>query len=229
MQRGITPGDRRSDYFRTQGGLLIQPFFDNNNNGKFDSNEKLYTENPDTLLLINNRVVKSLQPDIQSDRILVRLNPGTYRLDLDPAGFPEDWQATTDAYAVDVIAGSYTPVLLPLTRAYAFSGVITDAQGKPINGARVEAVSKDSKVRLFSVTNTAGVYYLERLQQGTYDLLVNDKYVSGMILKLDNSSQGFQELNVQQLENQEFRAIIPSVNQSALPDKDKDKEVSTER
>jgi hypothetical protein len=222
LQSGITPGDRRSDYFRTQGGLLIQPFFDHNNNGKRDAGEKLYTENPDTLLLVNNRVVKSLQPDIQSDRILVRLNPGTYRLDLDPAGFPEDWQAKTDAYAVDVIAGSYTPVILPLTRAYAFSGVITDAQGKPINGARVEAVSSYSKVRLFSVTNTAGVYYLERLQQGTYDLLINDKPVSGMTLKLDNSSQGFQEINIQQLENQDFRAVITNVNQSALQNKKKD-------
>ncbi len=223
LQSGITPGDRRSDYFRTQGGLLIQPFFDHNNNGKRDAGEGLYTENADTLLLLNNRLVKSLQPDIQSDRILVRLNPGTYRLDLDPAGFPEDWQATTDAYAVDVIAGSYTPVMLPLTRAYAFSGVITDAQGKPINGARVEAVSSYSKVRLFSVTNTAGVYYLERLQQGTYNLLINDKPVSDMTLNLDKSSQGFQEINVQQLENQEFRAVIPNVNQSALPNKKKDK------
>lgn len=222
LQNGITPGDRRSNYLRTQGGLLIQPFYDNNNNGRRDEQEGLYTENPDTLLLINNRLVKSLQPDIQRDRILVRLNPGTYRLDLDPAGFPEDWQAQTDAYAVDVVAGSYTPVLLPLTRAYTFSGVITDAEGQPISGARVEAVSKDSKVRLFSVTNTAGVYYLERLQQGTYDLLINDKPVTGMTLKLDAGSQGFQEMNVQQLENQDFRAVIPSVNQSALPNK-KDK------
>jgi hypothetical protein len=32
LQRGIKPGDRRSEYFRSQGGLLIQPFFDKNSN-----------------------------------------------------------------------------------------------------------------------------------------------------------------------------------------------------
>jgi hypothetical protein len=43
-----------------------------------------------------------------------------------------------------------------------------------------------------------------------------------MTLKLDNSSQGFQEINIQQLENQDFRAVITNVNQSALQNKKKD-------
>ncbi len=207
LQRGITAGDRRSNYFRTQGGLLIQPFFDDNSNGKFDSGEKVYTENADTLLSINNRLIKGFQPQITDERIMLRLNPGTYRLDLDLAGFPENWQAVYDNYAVDVVAGSYTPVLLPLTRSYTFSGVVTDAKGNPIAGARVEAISMNNpQLRLFSVTNTAGVYYLERLQQGSYNLLINDKSVSDVQVKLDNDSGYYTELNIQQLENQEFQA-----------------------
>ena len=208
LQRGITAGDRRSNYFRTQGGLLIQPFFDDNSNGKFDSGEKVYTENADTLLSINNRLIKVLQPQIMDERIMLRLNPGTYRLDLDPAGFPENWQAVYDNYAVDVVAGSYTPVLLPLTRSYTFSGVVTDAQGNPIAGARVEAISTNNpQLRLFSVTNTAGVYYLERLRQGTYNLLVNDKSVNDVQVKLDNNSGYYTELNIQELENQVLKKI----------------------
>ncbi|MEC4818556.1 MAG: hypothetical protein SAK29_35580 [Scytonema sp. PMC 1069.18] len=46
-------------------------------------------------------------PSIQGDRILVRLEPGIYHLDLDPVGFPPDWQTTTDAYTVDVVAYYY--------------------------------------------------------------------------------------------------------------------------
>jgi Carboxypeptidase regulatory-like domain len=198
LQRGITPGDRRSDYFRTQGGLLIQPFFDSNNNGKRDAGEAVYTDNPESLLAINNRSIKSLQPEIRGDRILVRLPPNIYRVDIDPAGFPPDWQAASDAYAVEVSAGSHTIVSIPLTHSYTISGVVTDIQGKPINGARVEGISATSGKRLFSVTNGAGVYYLERLQNDTYNLLVNGKNTGNSKIKLDASSQSFQEINLQQ-------------------------------
>jgi hypothetical protein len=206
LQGGISAGDRRTSYYRTQGGMLIQPFLDANNNGKRDAGEKIYTEDINSLVVVNNRALKSLRADMQRDRVLVRLNPGSYRVDLDPAGFPLDWQAATDAYAVDIAAGSYTPVMLPLTRAYAVSGVITDAKGEPINGATIQAVTSDGKKRLFSVTNGAGVYYLERLQQGKYNLLINGKAVNGMNLELDASSEGLKELNLQQAENEEFRA-----------------------
>ncbi|MBR8838204.1 MAG: carboxypeptidase regulatory-like domain-containing protein [Stigonema ocellatum SAG 48.90 = DSM 106950] len=195
LQRGISAGDRRSDYFRTQGGLLIQPFFDRNNNGKRDAGEKVYTDNAESLLVINNRSLKSLQPEIRGSGVRVRLPPGTYRLDLDPSGFPPDWQATTDALAVDVVAGSYTTVMIPLVRSYTISGVVTDAQGNAVAGARVEAVEHSGK-RRFSVTNGAGVYYLEGLQQGNYTLQVNGK--SAGSLKLEESSKPLQELNIKQ-------------------------------
>ncbi|WP_425525992.1 carboxypeptidase-like regulatory domain-containing protein [Halotia branconii] len=196
LQKGFTPGDRRSQYFRTQGGLLIQPFFDRNNNGKRDQGEEFYTKNPESLLVINNRSIKSFQPDIRSDRILVRMPTGIYRLELDPAGFPPDWQATVDALAVDVVAGSYTPVMVSLIRSYTRLGVITDAQGNVVAGARVEAIQPNQLNRRFSVTNGAGVYYLEGLQKGQYILQINGK--SAGSLQLEESSEPFQELNLQQ-------------------------------
>lgn len=197
LQRGITAGDRHSDYLRTQGGLLIQPFFDRNGNGKRDAGEEAYTDSPD-LFILNNKPIQSFRVETQGDRLLLRLPPGTYRLDLDPVGFPPDWQASVDAEAVDVVAGSYTPVLVPLISSYTLSGVLTDAQGNPINGARVEAVSTSSGQRLFSVTNGAGVYYLERLQQGAYTLQINGKPAQRGTITIDKTSQAFQELNLQQ-------------------------------
>ncbi len=196
LQRGFTPGDRRSQYFRTQGGLLIQPFFDRNNNGKHESGEEFYTTNPESLFVINNRSIKSFQPDIRGDRILIRIPTGNYRLELDPAGFPPDWQATIDALAVDVVAGSYTPVMVSLIRSYTRSGVIIDAQGNVVVGARVEAIQPKQGNRRFSVTNGAGVYYLEGLQQGNYILQINGK--SAGSLQLQESSEPYQELNLQQ-------------------------------
>jgi len=196
FQSGIFPGDRRSDFFRTQGGLMIRPFFDRNSNGKRDSGESYYTEDSNLLFLLNNRSLRSFRFEAQSDRILVRLPPGTYRLDLDPAGFPLDWQAPTDTYAVEVVPGSYTPVSINLIPSYTLVGVVTDAEGEPIAGARVDAIAADSDQRRFSVTNGAGVYYLERLTQGTFTLDINSKPATPAQIVIDLDSESFQELNL---------------------------------
>ncbi len=95
-----------------------------------------------------------------------------------------------------MIAESYTPVMIPLIRSYTRSGVITDTQGQAIAGARVEAIQPDRGTRHFSVTNGAGVYYLEGLPQGKYALKINGKSAGSM--KLEESSEAFQELNLQQ-------------------------------
>jgi hypothetical protein len=195
FQQGIRPGDRRAGELRTMGGLLIQPFFDRNNNGKLDAGEKAYTDLE--MLILNNQPIKSYQIDTLGDRLLVLLPPGTYRLDFDPAGFPIDWRTNVDALAVEVVAGSYTPVLVPLNRSYIVSGVITNTEGKPIGGARVEAVSATSE-KAFSITNGAGVYYLEGLKQGTYSLRINGKPANPDTIKINAESQSLQELNLKQ-------------------------------
>lgn len=194
LQQGIRPGDRRSRYFRTQGGLMIQPFLDSNSNGKRDFGEKFYTENSDLLLMVNNKSIKTWRSQVENDHISVRLPPGTYRLDLDSAGFPLDWYTSTNALAVDVVAGSYTPVMIPLTPSYTRTGVVTDSKGRAVGGTRVEAIEKEKGIRRFSVTNGAGVYYLEGLQQGEYKLEINGKFVGKLMV--NESSKAFEELNL---------------------------------
>lgn len=197
LQPRIYPGDRQADQFRTRGGLLIQPFYDLNHNGNRDKGEDFYTETANLLLILNNQPIPSYQPQVKTDRILLYLPPGTYRLDLDPAGFPPDWQTAIDAYAVQVVTGSYTPVSLPLIPAYTLAGVVTDATGNAIAGARVEAVRLDRVIRRFSVTNSAGVYYLERLTQGKFTLQINSQPAQTPTIQFDQSSPPLQELNLQ--------------------------------
>lgn len=182
---GISPGDRRANYLRTLGGLSIQPFFDRNQNGQRDAGEPVYSDNPELLIVLNNRPLQLLQSDISGDRLLVRLPPGTVRLDLDPAGFPADWQATGEAYAVDVVAGSYTPIQVPLIPAYTLAGVAIDSQGQPISEARIEAILTATGQKALSVTNDAGVYYLERLRSGTYLLQIDGQTAQPNSIKLD--------------------------------------------
>lgn len=195
FQRGIRPGDRRAGDLRSMGGLLIQPFFDANNNGKLDAGEQVYTDLD--MLILNNRPIKSYHVERLGDRLLVHLPPDTYRLDFDPAGFPIDWRTNVDALAVEVVAGSYTPVLIPLNRSYIVSGVVSNAEGKPIGGARVEAISATSE-KVFSITNGAGVYYLEGLKQGTYTLNINGKPANPAKITIHAKSESLQELNLKQ-------------------------------
>ncbi|WP_313933789.1 MULTISPECIES: carboxypeptidase-like regulatory domain-containing protein [unclassified Calothrix] len=197
LQRGIKPNAARQfNNLRTQGGILLQPFFDRNGNGKRDANEPVYLENSPLLFSINNQNLQSLTSEMQDDGALVHLSPGKYRLDLDPAGFPTNWQTSVDSLAVDVVAGSYTPVMLPMVRSFTRSGILTDSQGKPIPGARVEAIDVNSGQKRFSVTNAAGVYYLQGLQQGNYKIEVNGESINTQNLLIEESSAAFQQLNL---------------------------------
>ncbi|NEO90762.1 MAG: carboxypeptidase regulatory-like domain-containing protein [Moorea sp. SIO3G5] len=196
VQSGISGADTRFDRLRSRGGLLIQPFFDNNGNGKRDSGEEIYLEEPDLLLLVNNKSITSFRPDIRNNGIFVKLDPDTYRLDLDPAGYPIDWKPEESAYAVEVVPGSYTPVTVPMVLSYTFAGVVTDAAGEAVEGAKVEAVPVDSGKSIFSITNGAGVFYLEGLQQGKYNLLINGESAQPNQIEIKPDSEPFQELNL---------------------------------
>lgn len=196
FQQGIRPDNSNYRYLRQQGGLLFQPFFDRNNNGKKDRGEKTYLEDPDLLLAINKKSLKSFRPFTRSNGVYVRLSPDTYLIDIDPAGFPLDWKASQFTSAVEVVAGSYTPVAIPLVLSYSISGVVTNNQNKPLGGAKVEAIPIDKGVKITSVTNGAGVFYLEGLSQGTYQLLINDKAAQPSTITIDETSEPFQEINL---------------------------------
>lgn len=199
FQGGIYPGDRRADYFRTQGGILFKAFFDKNGDGIRNANEDFYTE--PNLYTLNNKPLSQLRADVQSAKIAVRLQPNVYRLDLDPSGFPLDWQTTEDAYAVEVTPGNYTLAQVALIPSYVVSGTVTNAKGEPISGASIVAISnKNPSKQYFSVTNDAGFYYLERLAVGTYTLQING-YASELgSFEIRPDSSRTQELNL--LKNQ---------------------------
>ena len=196
LQGGVSPSNFPADDFRLRGNILVQAFFDDNNNGKHDSGEKFYT-NPD-LSLLNNQQITSFRPEVKANSIRINLLPGRYRLDIDPAGFPQDWTAKVNAYAVNVVAGGNTRVFVPLTKSYTISGVITDAKGQPLGGVRVEAIpANEGNERRISVSNNGGVYYIENLEQGTYTLKINDREAIPSTINIETSSPPFQELNLQ--------------------------------
>jgi hypothetical protein len=199
FQNGINFASERQDWLRTQGGLFVQPFFDQDGDGVKDADEPVYLENLDLLIAINHHDFAQYRPYVSRDGVFFNLPPDRYRIDLDPAGYPLDWQAKQRAYAVEAIAGQYTQVPIPLALSYTLIGVVTDASGTAVAGQRVEAIPIGSDQRTVSVTNAAGVFYLEGLPQGDYRFEMGGEPVDGASLTLDASSEPFQEVNFQRL------------------------------
>ncbi|QQE66946.1 hypothetical protein GFS31_36510 [Leptolyngbya sp. BL0902] len=195
-QARVLSRDSRFDYLRQEGGLWVQPFLDRNGNGQRDDDDPLYLDNAELLIAVNNRPLRPNQFERQANGIFLRLPPGLHRLDLDPAGFPIDGQPAQTAYAVEVTAGSYTPVPIPITRAYTVAGRVLDPAGNPVAGARVEAISASDGTPLLSVTNQAGIYFLGNLRTGTYQLRVNGSPAQPATVTLTEASEGLQEINL---------------------------------
>ncbi len=198
VQNGIRSGPSPQDFnrLRSNGGIWIKPFYDRNNNGKLDKNEDIFTEDANLMLILNNQTINYSYPEIKPDGVFLSTPPGVYRLDLDPAGFPLDWTSGISALAVKVAPGSYTEVLIPFSASYTVSGVVTNAEGKALNGIRVEAISQNKDETIFSLTNGAGVFYLEGMKQGIYNLKLNGEPAQPEQIIIQEDSETFQEINL---------------------------------
>ena len=204
----IRADNQHQDRLRTQGGLLLQPFFDENGNGIKDKDEQLYHDNLDLLLSVNYEDLRQYRADIRSEGAFLTLPPNMYRVDLDPAGYPLNWQTTEKAYAVSTQAGQYTSVEIPLTRAYTLIGTVTGSDGKALAGQRVESISVVSGQRQLSVTNAAGMFYLDNLSQGTHRFEMGGESVEGAELTLTPQVEGLQEVNFQVMPEGIRREVI---------------------
>jgi len=112
-------------------------------------------------------------------------------------GAPIGWKAELGPQAIEVVAGSFTTVSVPLTPSYIIAGRVTDLANKPVAGAKVEMLPINSKkLGRSSLTNRAGIYYLEDLQQGKYRFKINDRAVK-KTLTLDQNSEPLVEMDFQ--------------------------------
>jgi hypothetical protein len=192
----ISPGDTQFESLRSQGGIFIQPFLDKNNNGIRDNNEEIYTQDTELLLMLNNKKFNPNFSNITKQGVFIKLTPGFYRLDLDPAGYPLDYKPIQVSSAIEVVAGSYTKLYIPFVASYTLAGTVTDSTGNPVAGAKVEAIDPNTKSSVVSITNSAGVFYLEQLPLGTYQLKVNGKSPEPNTITIKEGSNTLQELNL---------------------------------
>ena len=148
------------------------------------------------LLILNNKKFNPSFANITKQGAFLKLTPGIYRLDLDPAGYPLDYKPTQVSSAIEVVAGSYTKLSIPFVASYTLAGTVTDSTGNPIAGAKVEAINPNTKSSVISITNSAGIFYLEKLPLATYQLKVNDKPAEPNIITIKADANTLQELNL---------------------------------
>jgi Carboxypeptidase regulatory-like domain len=184
----------RVENFRTVGKVVFQPFLDKNQNGRQDPGEEGYWD--PLLIRMNDRPIAQYRPQLTDDRGDLNLPSGSYRLDIDPAGYPLNYRSRTDALRVEVVPSGVTTIAIPLIPAYVAIGVVKDTKGDAVPGARVEGTNLTTKTKVFSITNDAGFYTLEGLEQGEYTLKVSDLVPKTDKLNITPSSQPTQELNL---------------------------------
>ena len=163
--------DRSIEDLSGFGQVKIVPFFDRNGNGRQDPGEDGYAD--PLLLEINRKSLRNFNARANGLVSTIQLAPGSYRLDLNPAGYPISYRSKSTALQIDVVAGATTEIPVPLIPAYAMTGVVKNSAGEPILGGRVEAISLANGEKYTSVTNDSGIYYLEGLEQGEYRMSVS--------------------------------------------------------
>jgi Carboxypeptidase regulatory-like domain len=191
---GIQGTNTAIDELRALGQVELTAFYDTNGNGRQDPGEKSYYD--PLLFKINQKPLKNFRLADSENSASLKLPPDSYRVDVDPAGYPVNYRSSIEAMRVDVAAGNVTKIAVPLVPAYVYTGVVQDKAGKPIVGGRVEATSVKNGAKISSITNDAGVYYLEGLEQGEYKLAVSDLPATPNKLKIIPTSQPTQELNI---------------------------------
>ena len=197
FQRGFCLNDFFQATPRIANGILFKPFLDRNNNGTKEPTEPLIVKKLGSLLIVNNNPVSTDQLQVTTNGIVTSLEPGLYRLDLDPSAYPLDWFPTKNtAVAIEVVAGGFTEVVIPFAKSYTISGIVTDSEGKTVSGAKVEAVSSTSNKRVFSITGADGTYYLEGLIDYNYNLFINNTSTVPKTIDLYQSSESDQQLNL---------------------------------
>ncbi len=172
LQGGARVANAKVEDLRNRGGIVIEAFFDRNNNGKKDPGEDSYWQ-PE-LVTLDLKSLNSAQTTQFPNRVEIKAAPGSYRLDVNLAHLPAHWRSTVDSLRVNVALGTYTSIPIPLTPIYTVTGVVTNALGRRLANTQVIATSISDNIDLQLVTTTQsdGRYSIADLAPGTYQISI---------------------------------------------------------
>jgi Carboxypeptidase regulatory-like domain len=204
LQGGRQVANTRIEDLRTRGGIAIQPFFDRNGNGKQDPGEESYWH-PE-LITLDKKALNLSQTAQLANRVEVKVVPGSYRIDLNPARLPAHWRSAItdvagkplDSVRVNVALGSYTIISIPLVPIYTVTGIVSDPRGKPLPNTQVTAIHlSGTGIRRSIITKPDGSYEFTDLPLGAYEISIPGQLYPATI-SIVSSSPVLQQLNLQQ-------------------------------
>ncbi len=191
-------GQRQPECLRDQGGLFIEPFIDKDGDGLRGTHEPLLLDDIALLLRLNNRPVPRQLLQVTSRGVYLHLYPGTYRLDLDPAGYPIGGEPQRSAFAATVSAGGYTTISVPFSSRYTVAGVVSDAQGVPLHGVTIRAqpAEGDGLGEVVTQSRAGGVYFLDNLRAGRYRLSIDGQVAEPQWVSVNMDAESIIEQNL---------------------------------
>jgi hypothetical protein len=119
-----------------------------------------------------NENVGSQQTDSLGNFFIGNLPPGVYVVQLDTEQLPVEISLKKTAVVAQVSSSSVTHVEFHGELEYGLAGRVTDATGKPIPYLEVELVNAEGKAVSQSATNEFGLYRLDGVPAGKYQLQV---------------------------------------------------------
>jgi hypothetical protein len=227
--QGGSMANTRVEDLRTRGGIMIQPFFDRNGNGKQDLGEESYWH-PE-LIAMDQQTLTSSQVNKIANGVEVRTIPGSYRIDLNPAHLPAHWRSTLvdetgkqlNSLRVNVALGSYTTISIPLIPMYTVTGSVSDVSGKPLPNVQVTAIqlsginsdrlTATESNRRSIITKSDGSYELADLPLGAYEISIPGQ-LQPQTISIISSSPVLQIINLHQTLPQQTN--LPSINHDQL-------------
>jgi hypothetical protein len=202
LQGGSKTENTRVEELRTRGGIIIQPFFDRNHNGKQDPSEENYWH-PE-LITLDKQPLNPSRTNKLTDSVEIRAIPGSYRLDVNPTHLPPHWRSSISALRVNVALGTYTTISIPLIPMYAIEGKVTDeiVGVKPTVGNRpfssIEVVATNisgTGSSRSTISKADGSYELNDLAPGTYEVSISGQS-NPTIISIVSDSPIVQKLNL---------------------------------
>jgi hypothetical protein len=191
---GIRGTTSAIEEFHTLGKVVVQPFLDRNQNGRQDPGEEGYWD--PQLILVNQQPITQFRPRVYDNRGDFNLPSGSYRIDIDPAGYPINFSSRSDAIRVEVVPGGVTTIALPLIPTYLVTGFAKNTSGEELAGGRVEATNIKTRVKTVSITNDSGFFTLENLEQGEYQITVSGYSTKPDQIKIGPNSPPSQQINL---------------------------------
>ncbi len=120
-------------------------------------------------ILLNGRNMQQRQMD--GSFFIGSLQPGVYRVTVDPEKLPIELVIDQKERKVEVKNGAVTGINIPVYAEFGIAGLVSDSTGNGIGNVMMIITGKDNKPVSQTLTNEFGYYRADALRNGSYQIM----------------------------------------------------------